>query len=96
MEADNFDPQAANVSIKPEICMRQMTHETILSCVRLQNNVSMARKMQPWQNTDLDHVDGKGYGLYGVLQGFYGFIHTDAEKKPDLVDQKEPQACNSN
>ena len=32
--------------------MRQMTHETILSCVRLQNNVSMLRKTHPWQNTD--------------------------------------------
>ena len=37
-EDDNFDPQAANASVKLEICMRQMTHETILSCVRLQNN----------------------------------------------------------
>ena len=44
-------PQAANTSVKPQISMLQMTHETILSCVRLQNNVSMARKMQPWQNT---------------------------------------------
>ena len=42
MEDDNFDTQAANISVKPEICTRQMTHETTLSCVRLQNNVSMA------------------------------------------------------
>ena len=52
MEDDNFDQQAANFSIKPEICMCQMTHRTILSCVRLQNNASMAREMQPWQNTE--------------------------------------------
>ena len=30
LEDDNFDPQAANTSAKPEICMRQMTHKTIL------------------------------------------------------------------
>ena len=29
-----------------------MTLETILSCVRLQNNVSMALKTKPWLNTD--------------------------------------------
>ena len=49
LEDDNFDPQAANISVKSEICMPQMT---ILSCVRLQNNASMARKTQPLQNTD--------------------------------------------
>ena len=43
--------RAANTSAKPKICKHQMTHETILRCARLQNNVSMARKMQPWQNT---------------------------------------------
>ena len=31
LEDDNFDPQAANISVKPEISMRQMTHETIAS-----------------------------------------------------------------
>ena len=41
----------SNISVKPEICMCQMTPETILSCVRLQNNASMAQKTQPWQNT---------------------------------------------
>ena len=56
LEDDNFDPQAANISVKPEIFMRQMTNETILSWVRLQNNVSMVRKIQPWQNTDHDYV----------------------------------------
>ena len=29
LEDDNFDPQAANISVKPEICMPQMTIETI-------------------------------------------------------------------
>ena len=28
LEDDNFDQQAANISVKPEICMHQMTHET--------------------------------------------------------------------
>ena len=51
LEDNNFDAQAANNSIKPEICMRQMTHETIFSCVSLQSNVSMVRKTQPWRNT---------------------------------------------
>ena len=31
--------------------MRQMTHEKILVCVKLKNNVSEAWKMQPWQDT---------------------------------------------
>ena len=51
LEDNNFDPQAANICFKSEIYMHQMTHKTILSCIRLQNNVSMERKTQPWQNT---------------------------------------------
>ena len=43
LEDDNFDAQAANISVKPEIYMRQMTHETIL---RLQNNASIVLKRQ--------------------------------------------------
>ena len=42
----------ANICVKPEICMCQMTHKTIISCGILQNNASMARKTQPWQNTE--------------------------------------------
>ena len=59
LEDDNFDPLAANFSVKPEICMHQMTHETILSCVRLEIKASLARKTQPWQNT----AKSRGCGL---------------------------------
>ena len=34
--------------------------------------------------------DCKEYVIYGILQSFYDYIHTDALKRPDLVDQKEP------
>ena len=70
LEDDNFDPQAENISVKPEICMRQMTHETILSCVRLRNNASMARKTQPWQNTECRHIEHMHEGVWFTKNNF--------------------------
>ena len=38
LEDDYFDTQSANICVKPKVCMRQMTHETIFICVIQQYN----------------------------------------------------------
>ena len=58
---DYFDPHSAIVCIKPEICMRLMTHEIILICAIQQNNESVARRMQPWQNTAMVMIKIHGF-----------------------------------